>query len=247
MHKNKKKFFLFSLVATLIFGTFTNPIIRAEGYSTPEISAEIPSYHEESPDQDLDLPEDTTIRDQDNSMSHIPIGVTDAVYSVDFVAGDLKIIHSSLYFDPLVINMEEPVQRTQGFAEILVNDSRGNGSGWDLSVQATNFSLSKTIAGTQETLLLPSDYFSYYVNDVVAINGQDPNGSWEINQTPTFLSNSSNSVISVDQGEGMGLYKLNIYFELSLPDRIHTLSNKVIGVMAGDYRGEIIYTLTSGI
>lgn len=232
-----KKFNFTVLIFISVVGMWTSSSVRATENVDPGISGE-------------DYTNDTQVNNNESydPQDHFNFNsATDAAYSVDLVSGDLKIIQSTMNFDPLIIDMTKPFQVTSGSAEIFLDDSRGNAAGWELSVQAGNFSVTQNIGGIQETYLLSPEYFSYYVNDVNVINGQQPNQNWDINNNPIVMSSSSNLLLSARSGEGMGMYKINVNFELSIPAQIETLSNRIIGVMAGNYRGEMIYTLTSGI
>lgn len=178
--------------------------------------------------------------DDTNTNESIIEGAT----NVNIYSGEFSIVQTGVTFSPLTIDMKQQYQTTQGSDQIIINDSRGTGLGWNLSVQASNFRLTRTIGGVERTLLLKKEYFQYQVSSIDTFSGQPIEE--HINQTSTDMGDS-NSLITLPSGSGMGTYNLKVDYVLQIPNMIETMDNKLFPVVAGSYSGEMIYTLTSGI
>lgn len=168
--------------------------------------------------------------------------------SVSVMGGGLKVTQSKVTLNDVHLSVKS-AQTTTGSSELLINDSRGSGAGWSVSVKSTDFTMSKELQGQTKTFTLPANAvrFTAKVNSVIS-GDSIPFGTGDnYLAANTTMTNTPSKVIQAGAGQGMGAYRVGLDYTVYIPETITANSGETLGVLEGTYRATFTFTSVSGI
>lgn len=172
---------------------------------------------------------------------------TSETTNVDLLSGDLTSNQDLISFPDVKINFTTPPV-SNSTSEIYVNDSRGTGTGWSVSLSATNFSMNIPSPSNPETTISPTILISAVeltVNNIKDLNNNQPTNDVK---SPSVLTLSvyPQEILTADPGYGMGYYSANLNWSFTLPNTVR-MGKKPGGLYMGTYTSTFTFTTTAGV
>ncbi|MEK5061049.1 hypothetical protein BK126_26405 [Paenibacillus sp. FSL H7-0326] len=179
---------------------------------------------------------------------------------VDFTVhgGGLNSRFEGADLSTIVIDSTKPYQQINSVSRALIEDYRGNGNGWQYSLDIKDFvsdPLQDNSTNTKDLVVsIPASALSVDVKNSNTLSG--PEAQLANVGKKIFTGTSSEILAAAKEFEGMGYYEIPLDFTLSIPDKVNINSSGTgskfvpggeTGLMAGTYRSVFTFTLTSGI
>ncbi|NHN33136.1 WxL domain-containing protein [Paenibacillus agricola] len=193
---------------------------------------------------------------------------TTSQISTSFTGGSLSVTPETLVLPAAVISASTVVT-TEKNIHPLINDSRGTGGGWSLSIAVSDFESvalpdkTNSAGGSTMTVGFSSGYldasvWSVYRNADAGQAEDATHGPKKVGDSLVTLGTGPTQMIVADAGYGMGEYQTDINFILRLPKsgKVKTLSapgtsnysvGSDVGLLDGSYTATFTYTLGTGI
>lgn len=184
-----------------------------------------------------------------------PIGSQDVTFTV--LSGGFNSQFNGLMLDTVTISTTHPYQQINSVTNSVIEDSRGNGAGWNYSLQITDFISDPVFdagLGTSDLVVkIPSTALSVDVTDASILVGQPSvvasKGKYTFGTEAIVLAHAG-------EFEGMGQYQVPMSYTLRVPDKVEVVYTgadskyeigKLTGLRVGIYRSQFTFTLASGI
>jgi hypothetical protein len=189
--------------------------------------------------------------------------------TLDSTAGMLQAKSSGIVFGTVTINMASTIAAITSSDYIRVDDNRGNNSGWNVTVSATDFTATAipdlSATGTL-TVTIPS-------SSILTLSSQNPSALFSTESANVIAQSTSNTtvtsgsgikVLNAAKGYGQGVYKQKLDYTLTMPNYLPAASvitatdaasqfiapNRTvgaqIGLFSGTYTSTISYSITTG-
>jgi hypothetical protein len=180
--------------------------------------------------------------------------------TVSVTPGTLTNSQTAIAFSAVQLDLSQ-TQKSNADTTISVNDARGSGAGWSISIAATDF-VSADIQDPSTADAASKIQATFPVSSVIATVGAPAfvagqpidavSGPIASNKT---LSNSAQTLVGAKSGYGMGNYTAPVAFELTLPKVIKvskegtgTLKTGAdVGLMAATYTSTFTFSQTAGL
>ncbi|MEW4426047.1 hypothetical protein AB1I68_00970 [Paenibacillus pabuli] len=185
-----------------------------------------------------------------------PVGQEDVDFTVN--SGGLSAKFEGADLSTIVIDSTNPYQSINSVSRALIEDSRGNGKGYQYSMDVTDFvseSMQDNSTNTQSLVVsIPANALSVDVLNTKTING--PAAELSNVGKHVFTGTGPEMLATAKAFEGMGYNEIPLNFTLSVPDRVKIVSSgtgskfvpgESTGLMAGIYKSKFTITLSSGI
>ncbi|KQY90989.1 hypothetical protein ASD24_24650 [Paenibacillus sp. Root52] len=188
--------------------------------------------------------------------NEVPVGQQDVDFTV--FSGGLSARFEGADLSTIIIDSTNPYQSINSVSRALIEDSRGNGKGYQYSMDVTDFvsdPMQDNSLNKQSLIVsIPANSLSVNVGQTKTLNG--PAAELSNVGKHVFTGNGPELLARAQAFEGMGYVEIPLDFTLSVPDRVKVVSSdsgskfvpgELTGLMAGIYRSTIRSTLTSGI
>ncbi|KQY90991.1 hypothetical protein ASD24_24660 [Paenibacillus sp. Root52] len=188
--------------------------------------------------------------------NEVPVGKEDVDFTV--LSGGLSARFEGADLSTIIIDSTNPYQSINSVSRALIEDSRGNGKGYQYSMDVTDFvsdPMQDNSLNKQSLIVsIPANSLSVNVGHTKTLNG--PAAELANVGKHVFTGNGPELLARAQAFEGMGYVEIPLDFTLSVPDRVKVVSSdsgskfvpgELTGLMAGIYRSTIRSTLTSGI
>ncbi|MGN7309051.1 hypothetical protein ACTHQ2_24215, partial [Bacillus subtilis] len=185
-----------------------------------------------------------------------PVGQEDVDFTVN--SGGLSANFEGADLSTIIIDSTKPYQSINSVSRVLIEDSRGNGEGFQYSIDVSDFvseSMQDNSTNTQSLVVsIPANSLAVEVLNTKTLNG--PAAELSNVGKHTFTGNGPEMLAIAKAFEGMGYNEIQLNFTLSVPDRVYFVSSgsgskfvpgESSGLMAGTYKAQVRTTLTSGI
>ncbi|WP_145142348.1 hypothetical protein [Paenibacillus sp. Y412MC10] len=185
-----------------------------------------------------------------------PVGQEDVDFTVN--SGGLSARFEGADLSTIIIDSTNPYQSINSVSRALIDDSRGNGKGYQYSMDVTDFvseAMQDNSTNTQSLVVsIPASALSVDVLSTKTING--PAAELSNVGKHVFTGNGPEMLATAKAFEGMGYNEIPLNFTLSVPDRVKIVSSgagskfvpgESTGLMAGIYKSKFTLTLSSGI
>ncbi|THF74392.1 WxL domain-containing protein [Cohnella fermenti] len=180
--------------------------------------------------------------------------------TVSIVAGANTSAQTAISFSPVTFDLHAD-QLSTASNGITVEDSRGSGAGWSVSVSATDFvsdPLQDPTASGTYTVKIPASAVSVIVaTPIVALSGQAVDPTYGPLASNGTLSAAPLKLMYAAPGYGMGVYTTGVSYSLAVPKTVTVASvsngaskykeNDMIGTVATTYTATLTFTLGSGV
>lgn len=186
----------------------------------------------------------------------MPVGEEDVDFTVN--GGGLSAKFEGADLSTIIIDNTNPYQTINSVSRVLIDDSRGNGEGYQYSMNVTDFvsePMQDNSTNTQSLVVsIPANALSVDVLNTKTING--PAAELSNVGKHIFTGNGPEMLATAKAFEGMGYNEIPLNFKLSVPDRVKIVTSgagskfiagEFTGLMAGIYKAQITTTLVSGI
>ncbi|MEK4529854.1 RCC1 domain-containing protein [Paenibacillus sp. FSL H8-0104] len=191
-----------------------------------------------------------------NPGTGTPVGQEDVDFTVN--SGGLSAKFEGADLSTIIIDSTNPYQSINSVSRVLIEDSRGNGKGYQYSMDVTDFvseSMQDNSTNTQGLVVsIPANALSVDVLNTKTING--PAAELSNVGKHVFTGTGPEMLATAKAFEGMGYNEIPLNFTLSVPDRVKIVSSgtgskfvpgESTGLMAGIYKSRFTITLSSGI
>lgn len=191
-----------------------------------------------------------------NPGTGTPVGQEDVDFTVN--SGGLSAKFEGADLSTIIIDSTNPYQSINSVSRALIEDSRGNGKGYQYSMDVTDFvseSMQDNSTNTQGLVVsIPANALSVDVLNTKTING--PAAELSNVGKHVFTGTGPEMLATAKAFEGMGYNEIPLNFTLSIPDRVKIVSSgtgskfvpgESTGLMAGIYKSRFTITLSSGI
>ncbi|MCL6663428.1 RCC1-like domain-containing protein [Paenibacillus amylolyticus] len=187
-------------------------------------------------------------------------GTTIGDEDVDFTvnSGGLSSRFEGADLSTIIIDNTNPYQSINSVSRALLEDSRGNGKGYQYSLDVTDFvsdPMQDNSTNSQNLVVsIPANSLSVDVLNSKTLNG--PPAELSNVGKHVFTGTGPEMLATANSFEGMGYYEIPLNFTLSVPDRVKITSSgsgskfipgESTGLMAGIYKSKFTFTLSSGI
>lgn len=185
-----------------------------------------------------------------------PVGDEDVDFTVN--SGGLSARFEGADLSTIIIDNTNPYQSINSVSRALIEDSRGNGKGYQYSMDVTDFvsePMQDNSTNSQSLVVsIPANALSVDVLNTKTING--PAAELSNVGKHVFTGNGPEMLATAEAFEGMGYNEIPLNFTLSVPDRVEIVSSgsgskfvpgESTGLMAGIYKSRFTITLSSGI
>lgn len=185
-------------------------------------------------------------------MSSYASSMTEDV-SVQIIGGSLTVTPDNIEFQ----TTELDVSRTQtnlGSAVITIEDNRGSGTGWEVSVESTDWVAEvddPTASG--KTMKVSFDASSVTADGVVRTLKGLPNN---VVVNEVTLGNTPKTLVHASPGYGMGMYEVELDLIMQIPTTVEVIEvesgssyveGQMIGTIASKYVSTWTFTTSNGI
>ncbi|MCL6663426.1 OmpL47-type beta-barrel domain-containing protein [Paenibacillus amylolyticus] len=191
-----------------------------------------------------------------NPGTGTPVGQEDVDFTVN--SGGLSARFEGADLSTIIIDSTKPYQSINSVSRVLIEDSRGNGEGFQYSIDVSDFvseSMQDNSTNTQSLVVsIPANSLAVEVLNTKTLNG--PAAELSNVGKHTFTGNGPEMLAIAKAFEGMGYNEIPLNFTLSVPDRVKIISSgsgskfvpgESTGLMAGIYKSKLTITLSSGI
>ncbi|MEN1990254.1 OmpL47-type beta-barrel domain-containing protein [Paenibacillus hubeiensis] len=185
-----------------------------------------------------------------------PIGQEDVDFTV--FSGGLSSRFEGADLSTIIIDNTNPYQSINSVSRALIEDSRGNGKGYQYSLDVTDFvsdPMQDNSTNSQSLVVsIPANSLSVDVLSTKTITG--PAAELSNVGKHVFTGTGPEMLATAKAFEGMGYVEIPLNFTLSIPDRVKIISSgsgskfvpgESTGLMAGIYKSKFTFTLSSGI
>lgn len=185
-----------------------------------------------------------------------PVGQEDVDFTVN--SGGLSARFEGADLSTIIIDNTNPYQSINSVSRALIEDSRGNGKGFQYSMDVTDFvsePMQDNSINSQSLIVsIPANALSVDVLNTKTLNG--PAAELSNVGKHVFTGNGPEMLATAEAFEGMGYNEIPLNFTLSVPDRVKIVSSgsgskfapgETTGLMAGIYKSKFTITLSSGI
>ncbi|MEK4529852.1 hypothetical protein NST38_31085 [Paenibacillus sp. FSL H8-0104] len=185
-----------------------------------------------------------------------PVGQEDVDFTVN--SGGLSSRFEGADLSTIIIDNTNPYQSINSVSRALLEDSRGNGKGYQYSLDVTDFvsdPMQDNSTNSQNLVVsIPANSLSVDVLNSKTLNG--PPAELSNVGKHVFTGTGPEMLATANSFEGMGYYEIPLNFTLSVPDRVKITSSgsgskfipgESTGLMAGIYKSKFTFTLSSGI
>ncbi|WP_336783571.1 OmpL47-type beta-barrel domain-containing protein [Paenibacillus illinoisensis] len=185
-----------------------------------------------------------------------PIGEEDVDFTVN--SGGLSSRFEGADLSTIIIDNTNPYQSINSVSRALIEDSRGNGKGYQYSLDVTDFvsdPMQDNSTNSQSLVVsIPANSLSVDVLNTKTITG--PAAELSNVGKHVFTGTGPEMLATAKAFEGMGYVEIPLNFTLSIPDRVKIISSgsgskfvpgESTGLMAGIYKSRFTFTLSSGI
>ncbi|MEK8212569.1 hypothetical protein [Paenibacillus sp. FSL L8-0463] len=183
--------------------------------------------------------------DSEGDASKTVVSATYAVYSAQPL-GAMRIAGEST---PITLNTSGNLQ----FSKHLKLEVEHEGDmGWQYAVRLDEFTVRHTLAQGNIRAKIPAGYASYQVSGITSEN--ETNGM--ISGAGVFASGSSQVVLEAAEGSGRGRFTADLILQVDIPDLLEVAEvndtdrispGERVGLLAGEYRASLTYTLVTGL
>lgn len=184
--------------------------------------------------------------------------------TASITSGVMNMSYTPITFAPVQLNSTVN-QTINGTSNISVTDDRGTGGGWAIKLSVTEF-ISDSIAdlssgGTgQMVVKLPANSLIVTLSNKTLVSGQgiDAINGPLIPSLPLTMTTGSNPMLmAASPGFGMGSYKADAVFSVTVPKTVEVVSftgsgskytvGAAIGTIATTYRSTFTFSTVVGI
>ncbi|MGP3788567.1 hypothetical protein [Paenibacillus sp. 1A_MP2] len=191
-----------------------------------------------------------------NPGTGTPVGQEDVDFTVN--SGGLSAKFEGADLSTIIIDSTKPHQSINSVSRALIEDSRGNGKGYQYSMDVTDFisePMQDNSTNSQDLVVsIPANALSVEVLNTKTLNG--PAAELSNIGKHVFSGSGPEMLATARPFEGMGYNEIPLNFTLGVPDRVKIVSSgsgskfvpgQSTGLMAGTYKAKVVSTLTSGI
>ncbi|ETT46873.1 hypothetical protein C162_18944 [Paenibacillus sp. FSL R7-269] len=175
------------------------------------------------------------------------ITVMSATYAVyNEPLGSLRVANQPAY---LTLSASGTQQFNQTLR--LMVEQQGD-SGWQYAVSLNDFTIRHKVQEGTMQARIPAEYASYHVSELIA----EEEAGGVTTGTGVFSSGSPQIVMQAAEGSGRGSYSAELLLQVDLPALIEVsevnntdrvFPGEQVGLLAGEYRASLTFTLVNGL
>ncbi|MDF9841938.1 MULTISPECIES: hypothetical protein [unclassified Paenibacillus] len=160
----------------------------------------------------------------------------------------LQMTQTKPAFSDITLDLKQS-QTSAADSSLYVMDARGTAAGWGIVLRASDFKLTKIVAGQVVEFVIPASSVSFTAQYKSALVGtpidfQAAKGELASHQV---LSSEDSRIVGVIPSEGAGTHQFEVSYILNVPKLITGSNGQQVGLLQGTYTSTFTYTATAGL